>query len=199
MNAERAADGVLHQACLAARALAARLPPGDVVPVHFNLAVSRLRESGLVPEIADILAEGGATAGQLVFEITEEAVLRDSAGISARLVDLKGLGVRLALDGFGTRYASLSQLQRFPFDTVKIDRVFTEGLGHDRGAHSLVQAILRLADSLTIAVIAEGIERKAQVDALLQLGCRYGQGWLLGAVRPLEQILEPVAQAAPGR
>lgn len=190
---------VLHQACLAARALAARLPTGDVVPVHFNLALSRLRESGLVPEIAGILAESSVTAGQLVLEITEEAVLRDSAGISARLADLKGLGVRLALDGFGTRYASLSQLQRFPFDTVKIDRVFTEGLGHDRGAHSLVQAILRLADSLTIAVIAEGIERKAQVDALLQLGCRYGQGWLLGAVRPLEQILEPAPQSAPGR
>jgi diguanylate cyclase (GGDEF)-like protein len=190
---------VLHQACLAARALASRLPAGEAVPVHFNLAVSRLREVGLVPEVAGILAETGVTAGQLVLEVAEEAVLRDSAGITARLANLKGLGVRLALDGFGTRYASLSQLQRFPFDTVKIDRVFTEGLGHDRGAHSLVQAILRLADSLTIAVIAEGIERKAQADTLLQLGCRFGQGWLLGAVRPLEQILEPVSEPAAAR
>jgi diguanylate cyclase (GGDEF)-like protein len=190
---------VLHQTCLAARALAARLSPGDAVPVHFNLALSRLREAGVVPEIAGILAESGVTGGQLVFEIAEEAVLRDSAGISARLADLKGLGVRLALDGFGTRYASLSQLQHFPFDTVKIDRVFIDGLGHDRAAHSLVQAIVRLADSLAIAVIAEGIERKAQADALLQLGCRYGQGWLLGAVQPLEQILEPAAEVTPAR
>jgi diguanylate cyclase (GGDEF)-like protein len=190
---------VLHEACLAARALAVRLPPGALVPVHFNLAVSRLREAGLVPEIAGILAEGGVGAAQVVFEITEEAVLRESAGITARLTDLKALGVRLALDGFGTRYASLSQLQHFPFDTVKIDRVFIEGLGHDRAAHSLVGAILRLADSLTIVVIAEGIERKAQIDALVQLGCRYGQGWLIGALQSLEQILEPGSVPVPAR
>ena len=136
------------------------------------------------------VTETGVAPGRIVLEISEEAALRDSTGVATRLAELKALGIRLALDGFGTRYASLSQLQHFPFDTVKIDRAFTEGLGHDRGAHALVQAILRLADSLTITVVAEGIERKVQVDTLLQLGCRFGQGWLVGAVRPLEQVLD---------
>jgi len=181
---------VLHEACRAARAFAGHAAGGGAPPVHFNLAISRLREPGLVAEITAVLAETGVAPGRIVLEISEEAALRDSTGVATRLAELKALGIRLALDGFGTRYASLSQLQHFPFDTVKIDRAFTEGLGHDRGAHALVQAILRLADSLTITVVAEGIERKVQVDTLLQLGCRFGQGWLVGAVRPLEQVLD---------
>jgi len=153
---------VLHEVCRAARALAEHAAGGGAPPVHFNLAISRLREPGLVAEITAVLAETGVSPGRIVSRSARRRPCATRPESRRASPSSRRSASAFALDGFGTRYASLSQLQHFPFDTVKIDRAFTEGLGHDRGAHTLVQAILRLADSLTIAVVAEGIERRSR-------------------------------------
>jgi EAL domain-containing protein (putative c-di-GMP-specific phosphodiesterase class I) len=124
-----------------------------------------------------------------VLEITESAILIDTEKTSAHLNRLKALGVKLALDDFGTGYYSLSHLRRFPVDVVKIDRVFIDGIATDRGAHALVQAIVRLGRGLNIDVVAEGIEQQSQADALLHLRCPFGQGWFLCEALPRDSLV----------
>ncbi|MCL4837941.1 MAG: EAL domain-containing protein, partial [Thermoanaerobaculia bacterium] len=110
-----------------------------------------------------------------------------------RLAELKALGVRLALDDFGSGYATLGLLQRFAVDLVKIDRVFVEGLTHEGGERTLVRAILRLADALGLDVVAEGVEREEQKAALLELGCDVAQGYLLGEPMPASELATRLA------
>jgi EAL domain-containing protein (putative c-di-GMP-specific phosphodiesterase class I) len=100
------------------------------------------------------------------------------------LGDLREMGVRLALDDFGTGYSSLSHLQRFPFDTIKIDRSFVKRLEADEQNRAIVRTIIGLADSLKMDVVAEGVETPAQLQLIRELGCRFGQGWHFA--RPLE-------------
>jgi EAL domain-containing protein (putative c-di-GMP-specific phosphodiesterase class I) len=123
-----------------------------------------LEVSGLAPE-------------SLVLEVTESFVLRDEVAGARRLRSLRELGVRLAIDDFGTGYSSLSYLRQLPVDVLKIDRSFTAGLNHNEEDVALVQAIMRLADSLGLDAVAEGVEEAAQRDVLVRLGCAQGQGW----------------------
>ena len=100
------------------------------------------------------------------------------------LHELKALGVQLVLDDFGTGYSSLAYLQRFPLDALKIDRAFVAEMTQDPRAAALVEAITTMARSLGLTVVPEGIETEAQREALIALGCRYGQGYLFGRPQP---------------
>lgn len=105
--------------------------------------------------------------------------MHDIDQAASKLRAIKSLGVRLALDDFGTGYSSLSYLRSFPVDVVKIDKFFVDEIETDEGSSALVQAILRLGLGLTFEVVAEGIETQEQMRSLIDLGCRYGQGYYL--------------------
>ncbi len=120
----------------------------------------------------------------------------DDEQTKATLAELRGLGVRFALDDFGAGYSSLSYLQKFRFDTIKIDRCFVASIDADQVNASLVRAVVSLGRDLGIAVVAEGIETEEQRDKLSSLGCRYAQGYLFGKPRPAREWLDQVGAAA---
>ena len=126
-------------------------------------------------------------------------MMHDVEQAASRLRAIKSLGVRLALDDFGTGYSSLSYLRSFPVDVVKIDKIFVDEIEHDPGASALVQAILSLGQGLTFEVVAEGIETSEQLESLLDLGCRYGQGYLLARPLSKPQLVEFLDHVCPGQ
>ena len=189
---------VLEEACTAADGMAAGAPGGDGLAIMVNLSPSGLRSPTLVEDIGAVLRRTGVAPQRVVLEVPERAILRDTERMAERLGDLKSLGVRLTLDDFGTGYSSLSYLRRLPVDSVKIDRIFIEGLSRDPGRMGLVQAIIRLAQSLTLDVIAEGVEQQAELDTLQAIGCRLAQGYILCEPLSLEALAEFVSQRGIG-
>ncbi len=121
--------------------------------------------------------------GLLMLEITESLLLRDDQQVWTDLTALHELGVKIAIDDFGTGYSSLSYLQQFPIDVLKIDKSFIDNAAASPKQTALVEAIIRLAATLDLQVIAEGIEDAAQRDVLARMGCPLGQGFLFA--RPL--------------
>jgi EAL domain-containing protein (putative c-di-GMP-specific phosphodiesterase class I) len=146
---------------------------------HVNLSPLTIREPEFVANLAYDLYQSGLEPKHLVLEITESVIMHDVDQAASRLRAIKSLGVGLALDDFGTGYSSLSYLRSFPVDVVKIDKIFVDEIEDDDGAAALIQAILRLGSGLTFDVVAEGIETKEQMHSLLDMGCRYGQGYYL--------------------
>ncbi len=144
-----------------------------------NLSPRRLQRSDLAERIIRTLGETGLAPHRLELEITEGAVLLDFEQSLQTLGRLRDAGVRIALDDFGTGYSSLRYLQRLPVDTVKIDRAFVRGLSTGLGDAAITRAILALAHSLRLEVVAEGVETAEQLAALQALGCDYVQGFLI--------------------
>ncbi|WP_320670473.1 putative bifunctional diguanylate cyclase/phosphodiesterase [Patulibacter defluvii] len=164
---------VLSEACAAAAAV-----PGMVVSV--NLSPRQIHDPGLVPTVADNLALHGLPAERLCLEVTEDVLVDDrTIGV---LEDLRALGTRVAIDDFGVGASSLKQLRRIPGALVKIDRSFVMGIDSDEGHDDrvMVKALVTVAEQLGLEVVAEGIERQEQLEAVLELGASIGQGWLLG-------------------
>lgn len=190
---------VLREACRVGRSLPPVGPDGARPWINVNLSPSRLRDGALVDEVAEAVQTAGLAPGQLTLEITEGAVVQDSDRAGKLLADLKDLGIRLALDDFGTGYSSLSYVSRFPVDALKVDRVFIDGLSRDAATTALVQAVVKLGHGLSLDVIAEGIERRSQVDALLSMECTLGQGWLLGKALSEEDLYAFLERRAGGR
>lgn len=173
---------VLPQVLRTARALTDHAAPP--LALHVNVSAARLAEPDLAETCIRLLKEHGVAAERLVLELTERNVVEPSPALADTLRRLKDAGVHIALDDFGTGYSSLAHLRQFPVDAIKIDRTFIAGLRTDTGAAALISSIVRLGEALKITVIAEGIEEQRHVEALLELGCRFGQGWFL--TNPLE-------------
>jgi diguanylate cyclase (GGDEF)-like protein/PAS domain S-box-containing protein len=171
----------LAEACAAAAALGEGGPP-----VSVNLSARQLAHAGIVDDVAAAVEASGLPPEKLWLELTETALLDEAEGPLSVLRELKGLGVMLVLDDFGTGYSALAYLQRFPLDALKIDRAFVADMATDGRAAALVEAIVKMARSLGLTVVPEGIETEAQREALLELGCRYGQGFLFGRPQPLD-------------
>jgi EAL domain-containing protein (putative c-di-GMP-specific phosphodiesterase class I) len=127
--------------------------------------------------VAGALRETGLDPGSLVLEITETVLMQDTEATIERLRALRALGVRLAVDDFGTGYSSLRYLNRFPVDVLKMAKPFVDGLGAGAEHSALARAIVDLGANLGMHIVAEGIERPEQLDALRALGCGYGQGY----------------------
>ena len=165
-----------------------------------NLSATQLSDPGIVNAVRTALNTSGLRPECLGLELTEQVLVGDEQDALRALTQLKGLGVTLLLDDFGTGFSSLSHLKRFPIDIVKIDRSFIEGLGHpDSGGDdaAIVSAIVGMSRATGKRVIPEGIETAAQVQALLELGCDSGQGYFFSCpmkVRHFSQYLAGEAE-----
>ena len=157
--------------------------------VSVNLSALQFRgTSDLVAVVESALAQAGLPADRLVLEITESLLMIDTESVMSTLARLSKLGVAIAMDDFGTGYSSLAYLWRFPFDKVKIDRAFTQGLADDDKVLLIVRSIVSLAHALGIRVNAEGVETEDQMSALQDLGCDEVQGFLLSRPMPPETL-----------
>jgi diguanylate cyclase (GGDEF)-like protein/PAS domain S-box-containing protein len=168
---------VLLQACLQARRWQDQFPDAPPLSVHVNLSGRQLEDQQLVGEVVQALETSRLSPRLLTLEITESVLVSDIEAMSARLRELKGLGVLLAIDDFGTGYSSLSYLRRFPIDMLKIDKAFVDGIGRGREDTALAHAIVKLSHTLQLHAVAEGIEQADQAASLVTLGCRDGQGF----------------------
>jgi len=152
----------------------------DAAPrfVSVNISGSHFADPALVSQIEAVLKKTGLEPGSLKLEITETTIMENGENAVNMLHRIRDLGVQLSIDDFGTGYSSLGYLQRFPIDTLKIDRVFIRSMEDGRQNGEIVRAVLGLADSLNLEVVAEGIESIHQYHQLRVLSCRYGQGYL---------------------
>jgi EAL domain-containing protein (putative c-di-GMP-specific phosphodiesterase class I) len=175
---------VLEQACHAAAAWTAEDGYAKDAAVHVNLSGEGLRTTELVGVVADVLARTGLAPRRLVLELTESVLIAELPTAGPTLNALRKLGVRIALDDFGTGYSSLSCLRSLPVDILKVAKPFVDGAGRTPHDHALLAMILELGSLFGVSVVAEGIERQDQLDALADLKCDMGQGFFLG--RPLD-------------
>ena len=177
------------------------MPHCDSLWVAVNLSVFQLRNSEGLVAIQCILADQAVQADKVVLEVTETALAADVDGGIASLTTLKGFGVRIAIDDFGTGFSSLSTLAGLPVDFLKIDRSFVSGQASATPSVPMLEGILGLANKLSLAVIAEGIEEPEQLNRLRTLGCHMGQGYLLARPAPahvLEALLASGGLLQPG-
>ena len=148
-----------------------------MVPVAINLSAVQSAQPDLLPTIRSAIAAHGVEEKYLEFELTETAVMNNPDEAARNLAELKQLGVHLSLDDFGTGYSSLAQLKRFPFDFVKIDRSFIAGVDTNPEDSAIAAAIIAMAHSLHLRVVAEGVETRGQLDVLRSLHCDEIQGY----------------------
>jgi diguanylate cyclase (GGDEF)-like protein len=188
-----AIDWVIYEK--ACRALAAM--PGKTSFVNINVSPRHFQHGDFDRRLLRLIAECGLSPRRVCIEVTEGALLANSEQVCTMLVRLQAAGVQAALDDFGTGYSSLGYLNRFPIQALKIDRSFVASLGGgDATGDACVRAIVALARSLKLDVFAEGIETVVQRDALLELGCTMGQGFLFARPQPPSQSLPADAEAA---
>jgi len=177
-------EAVLQQACRQLAEWQDRFGAGSVPPVSVNLSPRQVTERDAVRHVREALERAGVPGRLLHLEITESAIFDDTQAAARRLAQLKELGIRISLDDFGTGYSSLSLLHRLPVDTLKIDRSFVSGL---RRRPETVRAIVALARSLDLEVVAEGVETADQRSALAAMGCDYAQGFFFGQALVAEE------------
>jgi diguanylate cyclase (GGDEF)-like protein/PAS domain S-box-containing protein len=156
-----------------------RAPSHAPMYVSVNVSARQFRDPGFVDGVRRVLAESGLASSALMLELTESVLLGRDERIHSDLMELKEIGVKLAIDDFGTGYSSLSYLRELPIDGLKIDKSFVDGIATSEQGLALVEGIIRIARTLELKVIAEGIETEAQRDLLVSMGCRFGQGYLL--------------------
>lgn len=168
------------------------------VTVSVNVSIRQITDRGLVEQVRAALGDSELPAGNLVLEITESTLIENPQLVSAVLRELIELGVAVELDDFGTGYSSLTVLRDFPGDTLKIDRGFVETMIERPEADTIVRSIVGLAHNLGLSVIAEGIESRDQLAALVALGCEYGQGYFFGRPLPADELEATLFAAAGG-
>lgn len=175
---------VLEEACRTMAAWQREFPETQGMSMSVNLSAKQLNQSSLVEDVERILRATGLDPRALKLEITETVIMDNPEVSILRLKRLKALGVRLSVDDFGTGYSSLSYLQRFPIDTVKVDRAFVSDIASEEN-RKIVGAVVTLAHSLGLDVVAEGVELEAQSEVLNGFLCEAGQGFLFS--RPVDR------------
>lgn len=156
--------------------------------IAINVSPLQFMRMDFSRQVRQLLAELGVAPGNLEFEMTETTVMRNLEDVARQMRDLSDLGVRFSIDDFGTGYSSLQHLHQLPIQTLKIDRSFVERLCEPDGTSALVQAILSLAHSLDLQVVAEGVEREEQAEALIRMNCDMMQGYWFAGPQPAESI-----------
>jgi len=169
---------VLHQACRQMAEWHNKFASALPLTINVNVSSRQLRDPRFVEDVQFALAESGLNPESLSIEVTESSLIENTEQTLTTLNRLKAMKIRLEIDDFGTGYSSLSYLRRLPFDTLKIDRSFISELSAGSDGLDIVKAIVEMARSLRLEVIAEGVETEEQLFQLRELGCKYVQGFL---------------------
>jgi diguanylate cyclase (GGDEF)-like protein/PAS domain S-box-containing protein len=180
---------VLGQALAAAQRWQHDLPG---LYVSVNVSARQLQDPGFVRRVRQALAASGLVPSALLLELTETVLIRPDERIRADLAELRRMGARLAIDDFGTGYSSLSYLRELPISVLKVDKSFVDGIATSPQRLALAEVIIRIAKTLGLSVVAEGIETEAQRDLLMSMGCRYGQGFLFSGPVPAAEAAQLV-------
>lgn len=186
---------VLHKACQAVNRW--QLQTREPLSVAVNVSSRQFRDPGFVAMVASALEENELAGHHLELEITERVILDNTLETDDILQRLDEMGVRLSVDDFGTGYSALGYLKNFPFDTLKVDKSFIRDVVSRRGDASLVKAIINMAHSLELQVIAEGVENREQLDFLRRLNCDYGQGYFYSHPVPEGEFLAWLMSRSP--
>ncbi|HET6183384.1 MAG TPA: EAL domain-containing protein [Acetobacteraceae bacterium] len=168
-------------------------------PVAINLSPVQLLDRSIVDVIGRTLAEFALDPARLEIEITESALLSDGAATTALLMQMHRLGLKIALDDFGTGYSSLSHLRSFPFDKIKIDRLFVSEMATRADCAAIVGSLAMLATRLGMTTVAEGVETEEQLELVRAAGCTAVQGYLFGKPEPLDAVRRRFGAAAFAR
>jgi len=172
-------------------------PETSQLHLSLNLSARELTHPDVVATVLDCVHASGIDPHFLTIEVTESTAMADGDSGFRALRDLSAEGLRVAIDDFGTGYSSLEQLRRMPVDIVKVDRSFVSGMSEDSTDHALVAAVVGMARALKLAVVAEGIETPIQAEALRELGCHTGQGFLFAKPLSAEAMNELLASETP--
>jgi diguanylate cyclase (GGDEF)-like protein/PAS domain S-box-containing protein len=181
---------VLDSACAQAARWHALRPDARPLGIAVNLSVRQFTQRALEATVANTLAESGVEPSSLCLEITESVLLEEPQGVADTIRRLSRLGVRFVLDDFGTGYSSLAYLSGLPIDGLKVDQSFVRSLGTDERSTAITTAIVRMAQALSLEVIAEGVEAAHQLRALRALRCELGQGFLFHEALTAEAVVE---------
>ena len=165
----------------------AGLVPGKLA---LNMATKQLEQEDLMDMIKTTLQTSNCKPEWLAFEITESQIMKDPEKAIAILYEINSSGIEIAVDDFGTGYSSLTYLKRLPVNKLKIDQAFINEIPHDDEDVAIVRAVIALANSLNLSVIAEGVEKQEQADFLLKEGCPHIQGYLYGRPMPNDKMEE---------
>ena len=159
-----------------------------------NISARQFQEKNLVATIAAAVEESGMAAELIELELTESVIMRDAPDAARRLKELTALGLRLAIDDFGTGYSSLGYLRTFPIHSLKIDRSFVRDVDRDPNSAALAEAIIAMAASLKLKVVAEGVETREQLERLKAFGCQELQGYIFSKPLPPDELLALLEQ-----
>ena len=179
---------VLQRACRQVREWQRTIPGNENLSANVNLSARQILEPNLVERVRSVLSESGLRHDCLTLEITESTMMEDAAGVSTVLGELRAIGIRISIDDFGTGFSSLSYLQRFPVDELKIAKEFVDDMVSEARNARLIEGIVRLGVALNLRTLAEGIETEEQRQRLQAMGCRLGQGYFFARPTPAEQV-----------
>jgi EAL domain-containing protein (putative c-di-GMP-specific phosphodiesterase class I) len=177
---------VLRQACEDLALWLESCPSSPWVSV--NAAAAQFGEEGFPSMVREILGDTGLDPKHLKLEITETTLIQQAEKAGRTLQEVREEGVKLSLDDFGTGYSSLAYLHKFPVDTIKIDRSFVQAMNGSPEGREIPRSIILLANSLEMDVVAEGVETEEQADALKDMGCLQGQGFLWSKAIPASEV-----------
>ncbi len=186
---------MLEEACRQTMRLRADGAPD--LSVSVNVSSSQMQDPGFVAVVADALAATLLPASALVIELTESGSIGESEVVGLRLRQLRAMGVRVAIDDFGSGYSSFTYLRRLRVDILKIDKTFVDGLLAGGPGAALVEGMIGLGNSLGLLTVGEGVEDEEQHAALVRLGCTMAQGYLHARPMPMDQLVLLHGAAAP--
>jgi diguanylate cyclase (GGDEF)-like protein len=169
---------ILQEACLQLKVWQARVPGARNVWMSVNLSGTQLRDEKLAEQVEEALGNADLEARSLVLELTEGVAMDDPVAVTTLLMRLRAMGVRISIDDFGTGYSSLAYLRQFPVDALKIDQSFVRSIANDKDTAAIVTSIVAMARELGLSVVAEGVEKEAQLAMLRSLQCESVQGYL---------------------
>ena len=178
---------VLDKACKTAKQW---FDLGHAIPISVNVAAAQFSGDGLAQNVESILLKYQLPPNLLELEITETSLMDNVDNTQSKLIKLKRVGVSISIDDFGTGYSSLAYLKKFDIDVMKIDMSFVTDMLENKHDYEIVKTIISLGHSMDLELIAEGVEEEGQRLALLELGCKAGQGYLFSKPVPLEDFMK---------